>query len=159
MYFLRDKKLASDLNGRSVTQKQEMLYLLATAMIYSTCFTSFLGHSIWSEMVSLTIYNYTSDIFLLVITLFSILVCYRINKQADDKEFVSRYICLGFPIMIQSMFLSIFCHFPIILYEGNSQLPETTLLYMLAYILVLFYVLWRYIICFKIASGQKEYGK
>lgn len=31
------------------------------------------------------------------------IICYNTNKAGDDKEFIERCICIGFPVMIRTL--------------------------------------------------------
>ncbi len=181
MYFWRDKKLAHDLHKGFVSEKQQMLYLLFTTILMSVFLTATFGYNIWSTRPPLTLHDYAADIVYLAISFLIIFMSFKINNTGDGKDFLIRYICLGLPITIKSILIGlIFGMFggaldihlyisanPDLMPESATQEDYNSLFenipsnmgIVLAMTFMMIYILWRYIVSFKIASGQEEYGK
>ena len=174
MYFWRDKKLAHDLHKGFVSEKQQMLYLLGITILMSLCtFMAYLP----ADEVQTTVYDYAISLFYLAFSIAYIFTTFKINSKNDNKDYISRFTCLSFPVSVKSsiigfilmvcgVLIDIFIHFQANV-DTYSQTEIDNLIdsapsgpgLLLGMILTLLYVLWRYTICFKIASGQEEYGK
>ena len=124
----------------------------------------------------LTVFDYISDVTVILATIVFVFKTYKINTAGDNKFFTKRYICLSLPITLKSSVVSIFLLLPGLIYSSingpsleeleamdpNTQIElalETEIMFCMALILTYFYAYWRYTTAFKIASGQKEYDK
>ena len=94
MYWLSVSKLAEDLREGRVDQKEQFKYYLATFIL-------------WNIFVQLFFYfggpYFPIDRLIpvglsLIVTVLGIVYCYGTNKIGDDKDFIARMICLGWPI-------------------------------------------------------------
>ncbi|MFU7502049.1 MAG: hypothetical protein ACE1S7_00930 [Candidatus Tisiphia sp.] len=51
--------------------------------------------------------NVQVDVYKIVLSLgcavIGTIICYNTNKAGDDKEFIERCICIGFPVMIRTL--------------------------------------------------------
>ena len=168
MYFWRDKKLAHDLHKGIVTEKQQVGYLIAISILASAIFSILSLNTM--ETIEITYFDYINQAIVLVSAVLPIIVVFNINKSGDGKEFIVRFMCLSFPIAIKSNVISIipFIIDPFLFPQSADfnldELKDIDYKHLskvgfASGIMVLAYSLWRYIICFKIASGQKEYGK
>lgn len=184
MYFWNDKKLAHDLHKGFVSEKQQMLYLLFVSILMSIFLTSTVGYNIWSVHAPLTLHDYASDIVYLAISILIILVSFKINNKGDGKDFLLRYICLSLPISIKSILVGLILGVlgfmldvqlyisanPDIMpssptqedydyfFENGIDQVTSNMGILLTMIGIMLYILWRFTVCFKIASGQEEYG-
>jgi len=171
MYFLRDKKLAHDLHKGFVSEKQQMLYLLFTSLFTSLFFTVTFGTALFADAAPANIYNYISDGFYVLITGLTVLHTFKINQKGDDNEFIVRFICIGLPVTLKVTLLSLILGVivaPIDLALAGINLNEidaanfstesgpATAIAIISMSLLALHFFTR---SFKIASGQKGYGK
>lgn len=165
MYFWNDLKLADDLNKDIVSEKQTMNYFLILSVLFTIFYSSVFLSTIYHN-VELTTFDYLIDISNIILIVLSIFLSYKYNGGNEGKDFVKRYTCLSLPIIVKTIIFLIpltilFAgkddpRFHDVDYEGpllTGPFTFTITTFFLAYIL------YRYILCFKIASGQKEYNK
>ncbi|MCB1783413.1 MAG: hypothetical protein KDI13_05405 [Alphaproteobacteria bacterium] len=181
MYFFRDRKLAQALHKGTVTEKQQMIYLLISTVLTSLISTSILGSSATEQ----TVYSILADIIVIITMSISVIWTYKINMTGDKRDFILRYISLCVPIAIQagitSLILGIVCapldlmfllysEHPEILGQSTnideSALADEMLKTMAKFkmgpfslagtVIIYIYILWRLTSAFKIASGLKE---
>lgn len=185
MYFWKDKKLASALKNDQITEKEQAIYLflLILPFILMTTYTV-LGNIGSSTPISY--YDYTIDVITAFAFIYTIYTCYKINRNNDNKNFVSRYACLSFPITVKFLVLSLLLFVPAMILDMFYHSWEETLSlassiksanetqidqtideifdedirsgpFTVLYTLLLYlYAYWRYTVCFKIASGKIE---
>lgn len=167
MYFWRDKKLAHDLHKGFVSEKQQMVYLLIGCLFYAL-FMAFIG--LVQIPVEITFFDYINQIVMLVGTILPVLIAFKINQSGDKKDFIARYICLGLPIGIKSSFITLlpFIIDPFLFPSSAESYLDDTIkidfehaakVAFVSGIITYVYVIWRYTVSFKIASGQEEYGE
>lgn len=89
MYFWNISALAEDLKNEKVSQKDKMKYFLVISLdlfrINNTTFEIGIIGNIYPfiEMIVIAI---------------GVLLCYKVNRLGDNKEFVDRMVCLSWPI-------------------------------------------------------------
>ncbi len=105
MYLWKIEKLVDDFRQNKVSQKEQFKYLLLFTIFTLLCSDPFL----YVDM-SNNYYDTLQSVLILVITVFGVYYCYKINSQGDNKEFMIRFICLGLPAVIRilAMFLPFF---------------------------------------------------
>jgi hypothetical protein len=90
VYFWNAKKLALDLRDGTISEFVKMIYfVLFTIMHY------------YQFEVSVDKYFYIESAILIVIDVFGIYYCFRINRLNDNKNFMERIICLGIVLLIR----------------------------------------------------------
>jgi uncharacterized membrane-anchored protein YitT (DUF2179 family) len=100
MYWWNASKLAEDLREGRVDEKQRFNYFLATfiALTLVVHVFSHYGALFPGERLIPVALN-------LIFTVIGISLCYRANKSGDNKDFIARIICLGWPSGIRTMVL------------------------------------------------------
>lgn len=105
MNFVRDRELAQRFRNGAVSSRERLLYYLilmtVTAALLSSSFAA------WAEEEGASRWDLVLDIFYIVAQLVGILICYSTNKRGDDREFIERMICIGFPVGIQTLSVSL----------------------------------------------------
>ena len=96
MYFWKVDSLVEDFKLGKVSQKEEFKYLLCSTilMVLATNPALYIGSS----------YNYYDTLgsgLNLGISIFGVFYCYKINSNGDDSDFISRMMCIGFPVIIR----------------------------------------------------------
>jgi hypothetical protein len=98
-YFWNVDALVRDLRAGIVTEYEKMKYLLATSLLqlYALSFvTNFTPTNRIEILVNALMFGVEVGIFV-----WGIYHCYIINKHNDNKNFIERFICLGFPVGIR----------------------------------------------------------
>ncbi|MDD2325089.1 MAG: hypothetical protein PHW63_03630 [Alphaproteobacteria bacterium] len=126
MNFFNDKNLGLRLKEGKVSSKEKFLYLLAFVFISSI----FLSYTFLSYTLpeNINMWDTYTDIAELLINLFGTFWCYRTNRSGDDKDFIERFICIGFPIGVQAIVLGIGATLllGIIFMTTNTDIQETS---------------------------------
>lgn len=104
MYWLRGAKLTEDLREGRVDQKEQFKYCLATFVVWNVIaqvFFYFGGPYFPIRRLIPVGLN-------LAVTIMGIVYCYAVNKMGDNKDFILRLFCLGWPIGMQILTHSLF---------------------------------------------------
>lgn len=101
MNFVNDRELARRFKNSAVPSRERFVYLLITSVLLSMFMSPFLILSVYPDYEALNMWDAYVDIAILTITIIGSVICYKTNKAGDDKEFIERYVCIGFPIIIQ----------------------------------------------------------
>jgi len=94
MYFFNTQGVLRDLKSGELNEKESIKYLLGMLILEN------LG-AIWSgsdsnkSSVPLKI---AGSIFSVILTIWGIGRCYRVNLGYDNKDFIKRYVCIAFPV-------------------------------------------------------------
>ncbi len=105
MYFWNVKDLVKSLKDNSITEFEKMLYLLVYGALFS--FLSIIS-KIMPETTGPQFYDdWILDVIFLIINAFGTLYLYNINSKGDNKDFVTRYVCLSLPVTIRYFIFSI----------------------------------------------------
>ena len=101
MYFWKVDELVKDLRNNQVSQKEQFHYIL-TFTILSILSTE------PALCVDLTyhINDLYMSISLLIVNIIGVVYIYNKNASGDNKDFLPRIICLGFPVLIRTI---VFC--------------------------------------------------
>jgi len=98
MYLWKSSNLANDLRNNNVTEKDKLKYMLF--WVIST--------AIVSDPAIHIDYNYVFNdtilsIVMLIVSIAGTIYCYKVNKKGDNKDFISRYVCLSIPVVIRAL--------------------------------------------------------
>ncbi|MFC6486880.1 hypothetical protein [Nitratireductor sp. GCM10026969] len=103
MNFVRDRELAQRFRNGAVSSRERLLYYLifttVTIALFSSSFTA------GAEEEGASRWDLVLDIFYIVVQLAGVLVCYSTNRRGDDREFIERMVCIGFPVGIQTFLI------------------------------------------------------
>ena len=145
MYFWNVSALAHDLKENKVTEYEKMKYFLMHSIL--------LGLTVLVIEISPArdlISSLISFLIVILLVIVGVFLCYRTNAKGDNKYFLSRFICLGFPIFIKISLLFFVVSF---LFDIFSCLfgfvnPILYIKYYLhqasGYILIIIHYLWIY---------------
>lgn len=131
MYFFNVNGLARDLKDEKVDQENSFKYLLGVLLLVVSSAIPFLlywsfSNFAWTE----NFYSYIAkigfvrsiqmllfrvfgplDIFLYLykyaVLIIGTYLCYKVNKQHDNKDFIKRFICLSWPVSLYWGFIVI----------------------------------------------------
>ncbi len=183
MILFRDTKLAHELSQNLVTQRQQWIYFILMGLLLTSYLYLYITDILLNETDNY-IYRAISSIMGLIILALSFILSYKINISGDNANYFKRYFSLSIPIFVKifiytlpivligffiDFFISDFYQrlmqidpnseeFEALVIEGLENLSYG-LFSTLSYILIHILTLWRYITCFRIASGQAEYKK
>jgi hypothetical protein len=151
MNFFDDRELARRFKQNAVPSQERFLYYISTTVL------GFVLSSVFAERYSVGSYDTISDIIILFMTIVGTILCYRINKSGDDKEFIERIVSLGFPAAIQALLLLFLVGTASIIILnigfGTDYMHGEPPLYTIAAIfLFLIYYYWRLSSAFRIAA-------
>lgn len=96
MNIINDRDLALRFRNDAVPSRERFIYLVLCLLIFEILTSSFVMHLFYAEK-----YNIYSDIAMVALSIIGTIICYRTNKSGDDREFIERYVSIGFPISIQ----------------------------------------------------------
>jgi len=98
MYIWKPSNLAIDLRNDNVTEKEKLKYVLFWVLATAIASDPVL-HIDFEYVLNDTILS----IVMLLISAAGTIYCYKINKKGDNKDFISRYICLSIPVGIRAL--------------------------------------------------------
>ena len=127
MYFWKVDKLVTELKEGSVTQYEEFKYMLLFTIV-----TILVTDPILYSDITYNSYDFINSILFISISCAGTYLCYKLNKQGDDKDFIKRVMCIGLPVAVRVFVLSM----PIVIIcvsiedtsLENTETYETTLL-------------------------------
>ena len=102
MNFFDDEELAQRFRNDQVPSRERFFYFLSISLV-----TAFLGTSLFISWTyaELDRWLIASDVLILAITGIGTAVCYRTNRSGDDREFIERFMCIGWPVLMQMLLL------------------------------------------------------
>jgi hypothetical protein len=115
MYFWKISKLEEDLK-KGLTEKEDVKYLLAISTLYAI--------GMVPMVLNPNIYDYVLWFLMIVFVIIEIILLYRINEWENWKNFLSRYLSIGWVVLLRSF---IFVMIPLLV----------------AYIFINIYFLWN----------------
>ena len=142
MYLWKTKALAERLKNDSLSQKDHFWYLLLFVTINSVI----IELSVY-DIQPVTIIYITQSLLMVSITIIGTWLCYRTNRNGDNKDFITRYICLWIPIAIRIALLGfsvLMVYVPMgILLIGSEYLESDTWLDSLFIVVLAALFYWR----------------
>lgn len=158
MNFFRDKELAQRFAADNVSEREIFYYFLISSLLFYSLTTTTI---ISLVEIKATFLDHIFDAVTLVIALIGMIGIFRINSKGDNKNFVSRFISLSFPIGVKCFILMIILFVPIVGIEiANEETYNKKLLSedggeilnAGAFILIILYYYLRLAYSMKIAS-------
>lgn len=104
MYFWNVNALVQELKTGTLTEYEKMKYFLAMTLLQlfslmnGPAFVQFMPLTNSEVLVQLLCFGV-----IVGVTVWGIYHCFIINKHGDNKNFIERIICLGFPIGVRIM--------------------------------------------------------
>ena len=150
MHIWKVSPLIEELKTNGLTQKEQLKYFLTFSilMVLATDPVLYFDY----EYV---VFDALDSVVITIITILGILYCYKINEEADGKDFILRFITLGLPITIRFLVLVIVVSFVYYFYIDTSD-PEiiTTTLIDVGFSAIFMSVYYYYF-----ATKLKQFGK
>jgi hypothetical protein len=98
MYFWNIDQLVQELRAGTLSEYEKMKYLLASILLqlYAMSNTRLLPQNGMEMIIGALIFGV-----MVGVTVWGVYHCFIINKQNDNKNFIERFVCLGFPIGVR----------------------------------------------------------
>jgi hypothetical protein len=96
MYFWKVDKLVDDLKTGKVSQKEEFKYMLAFTVLMAL-----ITDPVFSETTPYNLYSAINTITLLIVSIWGVYYCYKVNEAGDNKDFILRVMCIGLPVVVR----------------------------------------------------------
>jgi hypothetical protein len=112
MNIINDRELALRFKNGTVPSKERFIYLIIFILISeSSLFDRYIFDDNRHD------FDIYGDTLMILITIVGTIVCYITNKGGDDKEFVERYVGIGFSVTVRAtIFLILFVVVSIVFY-------------------------------------------
>ncbi len=157
MYLWSTKGLIKELRDGSLDQKEKVKYFVVFLLMYNVGFEL----SLFAQE-NYSIDDLTSFVVNTVIMVVAIYLCFRINRDGDDVEFIDRFVCLGLPITIRficSLFAILIGLSLLSIFFGDSFNPwaeEDSLLVVVEGVAVEILFYWRIGVAIKLTSHPQN---
>lgn len=102
MYLWNSGKLVNDLRDNAVSEKEKLKYVLfwvVATMIVSDPLLHFDYEYVLNDAILSAV--------MLIVSIAGTIYCYKVNKNGDNKDFLTRYICLSIPVGIRAFVIII----------------------------------------------------
>ncbi len=110
MYFWKIESLTQELKAGGLPQSERVKYLLATVIVYSVVLES---SFFFAEPI--TFLQILQSAFMFVITIAGTLYCYVVNRRGDNQEFIDRFVCVGWVVLVRITALFVVVYFPYVI--------------------------------------------
>ncbi len=177
-----DKELALRFKNNNVPSIERLLYFICFALLKLTPFsfpTTLLNDlkieellflkdrviggtttfPLFTAFASVSLFSWLITVIILIV---GTTICYKTNKNGDNKEFVERFISVGFPVFVQTVVMAFIIGLVnrFIFLQDPAQdfgliMLEIMETMCIANIVLLFYFFWRLNSSMKIASGYE----
>ena len=102
MYFWRVDKLVEDFRNDNVSEKDKLKYMLLLGVIMTLATDPILW--IGSQYSIMDAINLP---LMLLVVVAGTYYCYVANRDADNKDFITRFMCLGVPILVRILVIAV----------------------------------------------------
>ncbi len=155
MNFIKDRELALRFKNNAVPSKERFLYILLFMGLTTLVSSSFFISSLYPTQPNQ--WDAYIDLSIIAITILGTIACYQSNKSGDDKEFIERYISIGFPVAIRTLLILIpvmIIFYGFVEFIRKEEIPDTSSMYDLVLnIGFMIYFYWRLNSSIKLASN------
>ncbi len=138
MYFWNANALARDLREGKVTQGQKFFYFLI--------FMAMSSLAMYAGVETDSSYLLMDMLSTVIVTVAGTYLCYQANARGDNKEFIDRFICIGFPIIVRFIPIVVFVmvvYYGVGMYAGFSYVDESSIIdILIATVLEITYFIW-----------------
>ena len=139
MYFWKIDKLVDDFKTAKVSQKEEFKYMLVFTVLMTL-----ITDPVFSETTPYNLYSAINTIALILVSIWGVYYCYKVNRAGDNKDFIVRVICLGLPVTVRVLtfvlpiiFVGVIIYGVIFGFENMSgDVNETTIFSLVAGVVV-----------------------
>ena len=100
MNFINDRELARRFKADAVPARERFYYFLILTMGMVTVTSSYVVDALHRPINQ---WDIAIDIAMIILAFGGSILLFKTNAKGDNKEFIERYVCLGFPIIIQTL--------------------------------------------------------
>lgn len=100
MYIWNKKALEQKLIADSLTEREKFSYVFVLTISYSLAAS--IGAFLPQEVSEIAIIGH---VVILLLTVIGIIWCFQINQNGDGKNFVERFICMGWILSVRVLLL------------------------------------------------------
>lgn len=162
--FINDRELAKRFAKDAVPEKEQMWYTLifiTLTSVFGSEYFYFLDIDTLADLEEVkSEINIVSDLFFAAVWSGTIYLAYRVNAKGDNKNFVGRYMSIGFPLMVRILLavITFFIGMVIVGYIWGGKVFELLELLPAPVFpsIILLYYYRRLMVDFEIASGQNK---
>jgi hypothetical protein len=154
MNFVNDRELALRFKNDAVPSRERLIYFLLFLVPATALSTTYVINFLYDP--SANIWDYAIDTSYVLITVVGTILCYITNKNGDDREFIERYMSIGFPTIVKTtlifiliLLINIAIYYFMLGYDQSDESTYVALIYTLAFFAAYF---WRLNYCIKLAS-------
>ncbi len=144
MYWWNVSKLAKDLREGRVEEKERFKYYIAVtvaAVAYAEV-AGYIGHQF-------NIPNAIRSAVYVAVAIIGTILCYRANRNGDNNDFISRMICLSWPIgvKVHVVFAAILCAVFVSERIAGTEIvsPHVSRIYDLLVSICYYWVVYKYV--------------
>lgn len=152
MYWWNESKLAQELRDGQVEEKERFNYYFAVtvAAVAYTEVVGYIGHQFNMPIaVRSAVY--------IAVAIIGTILCYRANRNGDNNDFISRMICLSWPIGVKLnvVFAAIVCAVSVSERIAGTEIvsPHLARIYDLLVSICYYWLLHKYV---KLVAQPKE---
>ena len=151
MNFIKDRELALRFKNNAVPSKERFSYLLIFIILITIFMLPSVATHIYSQPTNQ--WNIYTDIAEVLLTIAGTIICYQTNKKGDDREFIERYISIGFPVTIQTALISLGAGMVVGFISHGEISNQAGAENLLITIIMMLYYYWRLNSSIKIAAN------
>lgn len=151
MNFINDIELAKRFSAGEVSSAERLRYFLLFMLLCYYLMSSYAGQYLPCYINQVYYFDYIVDVIEITFFLVGTLLAYKVNVSGDNKEFIERYICIGFPIAIQMALIGIFIYGVMSIYESSSDTATNITDVIIIIVLNIYYYV-RFYRAIKVAS-------
>lgn len=149
--FIKDRELAAQLRDRLVPSREKFIYYLLINIFMLLTMSSFYNDWMHEESTRIT---YITDTLIIILSIVGIALCYDVNKEGDDQEFIERITVIGFPAFVRSIILAFVIIIPPVLVIEVLDLGiADDFIFFIANLVVTIYFYYRVSTAIKIAAN------
>lgn len=116
MYLWNTDGLAQELKEGTLSESDKFKYFYILTIIISIAW----GSTFYMAEAQFSLSDIIQSILDIIIVIIGTYFCYAINRDGDGKNFIERYICLNFPILIKFVVFLIFGYVILGILFGSS---------------------------------------
>jgi hypothetical protein len=107
--FINDRELARRFKSQAVSSRERLVYFCILMLVSVSASTP----SLWAffltddsgALIDLNRWDAYLDFSTVALAPLGVIYCYLQNWHGDDREFIERWVCIGFPVGIQMLLL------------------------------------------------------
>ncbi|MEW6533014.1 MAG: hypothetical protein AB1473_19445 [Thermodesulfobacteriota bacterium] len=100
MYLWRVDRLVEDFRNDQVTEREKLKYMI----LYGICLVVGIQGALWAGQLKGLEYSYVDTVNVLiaaVINVYGTYYCYAKNRDGDNRDLITRFLCIGLPVAIR----------------------------------------------------------